>query len=110
MLAQKYSAFPHLKHDHLELMVTCLSICSACASMCINEGHKETAKLCIDCADVCSLAIKLHNRESEFNQKIMHLCAAVCKRCSEECSKMKVEHCQQCAQICKECARVCEKE
>jgi hypothetical protein len=109
MLDQKYTAFPHMQHGHMEIMLMCLSICSSCAKMCIEEGNKETANLCTDCADVCALAIKLHSRDSEFNQSVMDLCAQVCARCSEECAKMKAEHCRQCSEICKKCALACKK-
>lgn len=104
----KYSEFPHVTHDHMKIMMDCYSICAACARMCIDEGHKQTALLCSNCADVCALAIKLHSEDSEFNDKIMELCAYVCSRCASECGKMKgVKHCQQCAEICRECEKAC---
>lgn len=104
---KKYSAFPHVHHEHMQVMNNCFSICAACSAMCAKEGHKETAVLCSDCADVCALAIKLHSSDSEFNPKVMALCADVCARCAEACFKNKAEHCQQCAEICKECAKAC---
>lgn len=107
MLSQKYTAFPHLSDKHMELMLSCLTVCSSCAEMCLKEGRKETAKLCLDCADICGTTIKLHSRESEFNPKIMSLCADICKRCSEECSKVKMDHCQQCSELCAKCAEAC---
>lgn len=105
----KYSEFPHVSHDHMRIMMDCYSICSACAKMCTEEGMKETAILCSDCADVCALAIKLHSKDSEFNKSVMSLCAEVCQRCGDACGKMTAKHCQQCSQICKECANACDK-
>ena len=102
-----YSEFPHVSHDHMKTMLNCFIICESCAKMCIDEGHKVTAKLCLDCADVCNLAIKLHSRDSEFNRKVMDLCADVCARCGEECAKNKAAHCQQCSEICFDCAEAC---
>jgi len=34
----------------------------------------------------------------------MDLCAQICKRCAEECKKMKVDHCQECAAVCNRCS------
>jgi hypothetical protein len=103
----RFSEFPHVTHQHLDLMQTCMGICAACAKMCIEEGHSHTAVLCQECTDVCALAIKLHSSDSEFNQEVMNLCAHVCKRCAEECSEVNVEHCRQCSEICQECAEAC---
>ncbi len=102
-----YSAFPHAMHDHMLLLTQCMTICSSCAKMCIDKGHKPTAVLCGECADVCGLAIKAHSSDSEFNDEIMDLCTKVCTRCSEECKKQKVDHCQQCSEICQKCATAC---
>jgi hypothetical protein len=102
-----YSEFPHVSHDHMQTLLKCYSICSACAKMCIKESHPITAILCSDCADICGLTIKLHNGDSEFNHEMMKLCAHACKRCAEECAKHSSKHCQQCSQICYECSQAC---
>ncbi len=104
---ERFTEFPHVSHNHMHLMMVCFTICEACARMCINEGHKDTAALCMDCADVCALAIKLHSRDSEFNSDVMELCSKVCTRCAQACAQHQAEHCQQCSQICKECASAC---
>ncbi|MDP1835395.1 MAG: four-helix bundle copper-binding protein [Chlamydiales bacterium] len=106
----RFTEFPHISHEHLQIMMKCMSICASCAKMCINEGHKKTAVLCNECADVCALAIKLHSGDSEFNPDIMNLCSKVCARCAEECGEMDAEHCQQCSQICQECSESCANE
>jgi hypothetical protein len=102
-----FSEFPQTDTHHMHTMMECMSICTACAKKCIEEGHKKTAQLCAECADVCALAIKAHSSQSEFSQQIMDLCAQVCKRCGDECSRMQVQHCQQCADICRQCAEAC---
>lgn len=105
--AVKYSSFPHISHEHLDLLMKCFSICSSCTKMCTEENRVETALLCSDCADVCALTIKLHCRDSEFNPQLMELCAEVCRRCAEECAESDAEHCLQCSRICEECAQAC---
>lgn len=103
----KFSSFPHVSHEHMDLLMKCFSICSACSKMCIKEKHIESAILCADCADVCSLTIKLHSSDSEFNKQMSDLCSAVCARCAEECAKHSAKHCQECSEICRACATAC---
>lgn len=110
MQLEKYSEFPHLSHPHMQVLLKCYSICSACAKMCMKERVPETAILCSDCADVCALAIKLHSGDSEFSSKIFALCSEICERCAESCGKMDSEHCKQCSEICKKCAEECGKD
>lgn len=107
MSSHKTSAFPHAHHKHMEALQLCLTVCSSCAAMCLEEGRKETAKLCFDCADICSVTIQLHARDSVFNDALMKLCADACTRCGEACGKVQTEHCQQCSEVCKECAKSC---
>lgn len=104
---KEYSEFRHVGHEHMQKLLHCFVICSACAKMCIEEGHKITAKLCADCADICAVTIKLHSGDSEFNPQISALCAEICSRCAEACLTMDAEHCKQCGQACKECAASC---
>jgi len=106
-MKKQYTAFPHLQHDHMASLMQCYSACCSCEKMCIEEGHKETAKLCSDCADICALTIKMHSADSEFNSKIAELCAQICKRCADACGKVQADHCKQCSEICKECAEAC---
>lgn len=101
--------FPELNTHHMLMMFRCMGVCAACSKKCIEEGHKKTAALCGECADVCSLAIKAANGQFEFKKQIMELCEQVCKRCSEECKQMSAKHCQECAEVCKQCADACSK-
>lgn len=104
---KKYSEFRHVGHDHMQKLMECFAICSACAKMCIEDGHKTTAKICSDCADICALTIKLHSGDSEFNHQISELCSSICSRCADACSKVDADHCKQCSQACQECAESC---
>lgn len=98
-----------METHHMQVMLQCMGVCIACSKMCLEEGHKVTAALCNECADVCALAIKAANGEFKFEKQIMELCSKVCKKCSEECGKMSAKHCQECAEVCKECAEACGK-
>lgn len=103
----KYKEFPQVNSPHLQAIMECMIVCIACSVKCIEEGHKKTAILCAECADVCDLAIKSASSQSEFNNHIMELCAQVCQRCAEECRKMQVQHCIECAEACNQCAEAC---
>jgi hypothetical protein len=102
-----HTEFPDMGTTHMQAMMECMSICEACAKMCLDEGHKKTAQLCVECADICAMAIKSSNFHSEFQPQIMDLCVQVCQRCAEECKKMKAKHCQECAEVCTTCADAC---
>lgn len=45
----KYSAFPHVNHQHMEVMLKCFSICSSCAKM--DSDH------CQQCSEICKECI-----------------------------------------------------
>lgn len=102
-----HTEFPDMETNHMQALMECMSICAACAKMCLDEGHKKIAQLCSETADICVLAIKSSSSHSEFQPQIMELCVQVCQRCAEECKKMKAKHCQECADICTTCAEAC---
>lgn len=60
-----------------------------------------------DCADVCSLALKLVARGSDKAGELLELCANMCEDCAEECGNHDHDHCQECAKACRECAEAC---
>ncbi len=99
--------FPEAHTPHMQTMLECMSVCVACAKKCLEEGHKKTAAICAECADICSLAIKASSGHSNFETEIMELCSNACKKCADECKKMQVKHCQECAEVCKRCAEAC---
>lgn len=91
----------------MQTMLECMSVCVACAKKCLDEGHKKTAALCAECADICCLAIKAASSHSTFEREVMELCSKACKKCAEECKKMQVNHCQECSEVCNTCAQAC---
>lgn len=103
----KSTEFQEIYSQQVQTIQECMSTCIACAKKCLEEGHKKTAVLCAECADICTLSIKAACCHSEFEHEIMELCATVCRRCAEECKKMQVRHCQECADVCKRCAEAC---
>lgn len=99
--------FPKTRCSHMLTLMQCLSVCTTCARKCIEEGHKESAKMCLECAEICALAIKSHSADFELDAQIMELCAKACERCSQICAKMEAKHCQECAEVCHQCSEAC---
>lgn len=99
--------FPNTDTREMHKTMECMSICRACAQKCIEEGNKHTALLCLECSDICDLAIKFKSNNSEYCQQVLDLCAQICRRCANECSRMEAPHCQECAEACRACAEAC---
>ena len=91
----------------------CVQICEECFTMCLNEEDVKERIHCIkslqDCAEVCSLAVKVMARDSHMTYDLCRFCAKVCEDCAEHCGKFEDEHCQICAKTCRECAEECRK-
>jgi hypothetical protein len=105
----KYSEFPQLYHDHMNLLLQCFVICSSCAKRCLEEGNCETAASCYDCADICALTIKVHSGDSKYCDSIFKVCADTCVSCADTCAEQDSEYCKQCSDICYKCAEACNK-
>ena len=101
------SEFPEIHNEPMRILFECMGTCVACSKKCIEEGHKKTASLCAECADICILAIKALCAHSLFTDEIMELCTHACKKCSDECKKMQAQHCQECSDICGRCSEAC---
>lgn len=103
-----YTQFPQTDTREMHTLMECMSICAACSKKCIEEGHKKTAELCAECADICGLTVKAKSYQSEFQNQILELCAQACRKCAEECQRMEqAQHCQECADACQRCADAC---
>ncbi len=105
----------HEEHKQvLQLLNACIAACNHCASACLEEQEVAMLARCIktdiDCAEICSLTAAFVARDSEFSEKLLVECAAICDACAEECekhAKMGMRHCEECARACRECADAC---
>lgn len=107
MKENNLKSFSNLKSDQIQNLMQCIAVCTACAHKCVQEGHKKTAVICHECAEVCDLALKLKCTGSEFSDQVLDLCADVCKKCAAECQKMQVQHCKECGDVCNTCSESC---
>ncbi len=99
--------FPNAETREMHRLMECMSVCRSCAKKCIEDGNKQTANLCLDCSDICDLAIKLKSCDSAYVQQALELCAYACRHCANECGRMSAQHCQACAEVCRHCAEAC---
>ena len=99
--------FPQTGTKEMHQLMECMSICKACTKKCIEDGNKRIALLCLDCSEICDLAIKFKSCDSDYCQQVLDLCAYACRQCSNECSRIQSPHCQECAEICRHCAEAC---
>lgn len=110
----KKPAHHHSNHEHAELIQTlndCVAACEACSSACLEEDEVTMMAQCIeldrDCADVCALASRLLQRDSELSHSYLAICEEACRTCADECKKHDHDHCKACAEVCERCADAC---
>ena len=104
----------HSGHPHSALiqeLINCALSCEKCMAACLDESDVSMMAHCIeldrDCADICFLAAKLLQRDSEVGHKFLLICEEICRLCAEECNKHEHEHCKVCADACEKCAEAC---
>jgi hypothetical protein len=99
--------YPNTDTRELHRLIECMSICKACVKRCIDEGNRHIALTCLDCSEICDLAIKLKSYESEYCQQVLELCSRACRNCANECGRDQSQHCQECEEACRRCAESC---
>ncbi|MBC7389594.1 MAG: four-helix bundle copper-binding protein [Opitutaceae bacterium] len=104
----------HSGHPHSALiqeLINCALSCEKCLTACLEESDVTMMAHCIeldkDCADICFLAARLLQRDSEIGHKFLLICEEICRLCAAECSKHEHEHCKVCAEACEKCAEAC---
>ncbi|MBS7564368.1 four-helix bundle copper-binding protein [Mucilaginibacter sp. Bleaf8] len=97
--------------DVIQKLIDCALACENCASACLQEEDVKMMAGCIrldrDCADICSQAARLLQRQSDIALQYLLLCEEICRQCAAECGKHQHDHCQQCALACLVCAEAC---
>ncbi|MGI4750702.1 MAG: four-helix bundle copper-binding protein [Janthinobacterium lividum] len=97
--------------DLIQKLLNCTLACENCATACLDEEDVKMMVACIkldrDCADICSLAARLLQRDSDIALQFLLLCEEICRKCAAECTQHEHEHCQKCAEACNTCADAC---
>ena len=93
----------------IEACQACAIACQECAAACVKEGHSGCTLICLDCADICELCVKLAARGSQYHVDLCALCVKVCKECATECDEHGATHahCKECAKAFKKCIEAC---
>ena len=96
----------------IESLQHCISACHHCAASCLEEDNVQSMAGCIaldlDCADTCSLTLKLLARNSEKNiARMVEICKETCMACADECERHDHDHCRECAKACRRCEDHC---
>lgn len=97
--------------DLIQKLLACTLACENCATACLGEEDVKMMAACIkldrDCADMCSLAARLLQRDSDIALQFLLLCEEICRKCGAECGQHEHDHCQKCADACNTCADAC---
>jgi len=97
--------------DLIQKLINCALACENCVAACLSEEDVTMMVPCIklnhDCADICLLAARLLQRDSDIALQYLLLCEEACRNCAAECGKHQHDHCQQCAEVCNTCAEAC---
>jgi Domain of Unknown Function (DUF326) len=95
----------------------CVQSCSSCASADLDEQDvaqmRKCIALCLDCADVCGLTVRMLSRVSYRDEQalghVLRACVRACEICAEECARHAEHHrhCAICEQTCRACLGAC---
>lgn len=111
---EKKTSHHHSNHDHkqlIQILNDCVAACESCAAASLEEENITDMAHCIeldrDCADICALASRLLQRDSEMAHGYLLVCEDACRKCAEECGKHDHDHCKACSDACERCAEAC---
>jgi hypothetical protein len=99
--------FPKTDVQEMNKLTKCMTTCRACAKKCIEDDNHRLAFLCLDCSEICDLAIKLTGSDSDFCPQVFALCAQACIQCANECDRFQNQPYQECEEACRHCAEIC---
>lgn len=120
MSLEKMIALHPLVHQDFEPLARaarhaglCALFCTSCVDACLagDEDRRQTIRMCLDCADICTAASRITARltgyDAALRRQTIELCIAACEACAEECERHEEPHCRLCAEMCRECADDC---
>lgn len=101
-----------------DTMKRCIDNCFECYRICretiaysVQKGGEyadgEHLRTLLDCAQICQVSAEFMVRGSAAHNKVCEICAEVCLRCAESCSKFNDEQLTRCAEACRECVQSC---
>jgi hypothetical protein len=101
----------------IEALKDCAQACTADVDADLSEANVtemvKCIRLCLHCADVCTVAAGISSRLAEYEadviRPLLEACVAICKTCGDECERHAPmhEHCRICAEACRRCEQAC---
>lgn len=93
-----------------QCIAKCIEAETAMMRLSDRKDYEKSIRHCIDCYELCSLALSLLKRKSPYIINILHLCEQMCLECSVECDMHSdhIEECGQCADACRLCSEACD--
>ena len=126
MQAQEIIAtHPDVRGNTNDALIRCIEECYSCAQVCTScadaslaeddvQDLRQSIRLSLDCADICNITGTIATRrtgsDEEIIRRMLEVCTAACRLCSEECQRHAShhEHCRICAEACRRCMRACQ--
>ena len=101
----------------IDAMTDCAQACVADTDADLSEEHLaemvRCIRLCLDCADICTVTAKLTSRPKDYaanvTKPLLEACVAICGSCGDECERhaRMHAHCRVCAEACRRCEQAC---
>jgi hypothetical protein len=101
----------------IDACLRCTQTCTTCANADLAEDDVDElrlcAALCLNCADVCDVTLRLLSRPAHWDpyaiQRVVQACVRTCNSSAEECARhaQHHRHCAICEKVCRACAQAC---
>jgi hypothetical protein len=121
---QLLDTYPAAINVDAGVLAAAIDALSDCAQACIADVDADLGeqnltemvtciRLCLDCADVCTVTIGVTSRQASYDARVtrplLQACVAICKSCGDECERhaQMHEHCRFCEQACRRCEQAC---
>jgi len=101
----------------IDALNDCAQACTADADADLGDDNVARMvtciRLCLDCADVCTVATRVLSRQTAYDaavtRPLVEACATICARCGDECARHAetYPHCQLCEEACRRCEQAC---
>ena len=105
--------------DYSDEMLVCIQNCQDCHRACLQtlfycmsqggrHAQPDHLRLLMDCADICATSAAFMLRASDLHAHTCGACAAVCRRCADDCAAMGDDlRMKALADTCRHCAQSC---
>lgn len=99
----------------INVLLECLRACEHASAMVMEEEnvypYRQSMKVTRECADICTLTIRLLERDSMFTSDVLDICIKASRLCAEECGKFsEINYLRECADACHKAEKACSME